>query len=568
MKQIVLMGNPNVGKSVVFSRLTGADVISSNYPGSTVDYTRGRMCLEGTVEEIIDAPGTYSLTPTNKAEEVAAKMLEEADLIVNVIDATNLERNLFLTLELIESGKPMVIALNMWDDAMKRGITIDYEQLQKTLGVQVVPTTALSGEGIHCLVESFEHARADRRSPTTEEDKWVTIGAITKEIQQIIRRHPTLADRIASASIRPMTGVPVAIGVLFLAFWVVRLIGESLIAYVFEPLFELYRPLAMAISDWLGPGFLQELLIGQLFDGQIDYVQSMGLLTTGLFVPIGMVLPYIVAFYLTLAILEDSGYMPRLATLTDTFFHRLGMHGHGIIPLFLGLGCNVPGALAVRCMETRKQRFISATLLAIAVPCMAQIAMIFAILGPYGMKYILLVVGTLIIVYIVAGLLLNRFVKGESPEICLEIPPYRMPHARTVLKKTWMRVRGFLGEAIPYLFLGILIVNILYLVGFLQWLGMLLAPITTGLFGLPQDATTALLMGFLRKDLAVGMLLPLGMTAIQLVIAVTVLTIYFPCVATFAVLIRELGLRDMAKSAALMIATALIVGTSLNLILN
>jgi len=568
MKQIVLMGNPNVGKSVVFSRLTGADVISSNYPGSTVDYTRGRMCRGGAIEEIIDAPGTYSLTPSNKAEEVAAKMLEEADLIVNVIDATNLERNLFLTLELIETGKPLVIALNMWDDAVKRGIIIDYNQLEETLGVAVVPTTALSGEGFNNLVEHFESAKADTHSPTTEEEKWVAIGAITKAVQQITHRHPTLTDRIASASIQPMTGVPIAIGVLLLAFWVVRLIGESLIAYVFEPLFELYRPVAMAISDFLGQGFLQELLIGQLFDGQIDYVQSMGLLTTGLFVPIGMVLPYIVAFYLTLAILEDSGYMPRLATLTDTFFHRLGMHGHGIIPLFLGMGCNVPGALAIRCMETRKQRFISATLLAIAVPCMAQIAMIFAILGPYGLKYILLVVATLIIVYIIAGLILNRFVKGESPEICLEIPPYRMPHAKTVLKKTWMRVRGFLGEAIPYLFLGILLVNILYMVGFLQWLGMLLAPITTGLLGLPQEATSALLMGFLRKDLAVGMLLPLGMSAIQLVIAVTVLTIYFPCVATFAVLVRELGLRDMAKSAALMIATALVVGTSLNLILT
>jgi ferrous iron transport protein B len=568
MKKIVLMGNPNVGKSVVFSRLTGARVISSNYPGSTVDFAKGRMHTRTGIAEIIDAPGTYSLQASNKAEEVAALMLDQADLVINVVDATNLERNLFLTLELLETGKPVVVALNIWDEAVRNGIEIDYLALEKELGVPVVPVVALSGEGIRDLVKHIDEVSARPAPvPVTDEEKWIRIGSITRNVQTIRHRHPTIKDRISHASIMPVTGVPIAIGVILLSFLVVRIIGETMIQFIFDPLFELYLPFVTALSDWLGPGILQEILIGNLIDGQIDYVQSLGILTTGLYVPLGMVLPYIISFYLTLSILEDSGYLPRLATLADSVFHRLGMHGYGIVPLFLGMGCNVPGALATRCLETRKQRFISATLLAIAVPCMAQLAMIFGVLGSYGLYYILLVIVTLIIVYIAAGLILARFVKGESFEICLEIPPYRMPDPGIIAKKTWMRVRGFLGEAIPYLFVGILIVNILYATGFLEWLGNLFAPITAGLLGLPKEATTALLMGFLRKDLAVGMLIPLGMSPDQLVIAVTVLTIYFPCVATFAVLVRELGYIDMLKSTVIMVATALIVGTAMRIAL-
>jgi ferrous iron transport protein B len=568
MKKIILMGNPNVGKSVVFSRLTGARVISSNYPGTTVDYTHGRTCLGKEPYEIIDAPGTYSLAPTNKAEEVAHDILAEGDVILNVVDATNLERNLLLTLELLETGKPLLIALNLWDEAKTTGIHINVQALSELLGVPVIPTVALSGEGIRELVGRIPDARPGTRFDLPrDEEKWQEIGSIIKAVQQVRHRHPTLGDRLAAASIRPATGVPMAIMILLLLFWIVRLIGEGLITLIFNPLFELYRPLITEFSNWLGPWVLQELLIGKLFNGEIDFVQSLGLLTTGLYVPIAMVLPYIIAFYLMLAVLEDSGYLPRLSTLSDTVFHRIGMHGYGIVPLFLGLGCNVPGVLATRTLETRKQRFIAATLISISVPCMAQTAMIFGVLGPYGAGYIALVFLTLLTVYLSTGLVLNRIMRGISPEICMEIPPYRLPEPGIIAKKTWMRIRAFLMEAIPYLFLGVLLVNVLYLTGFLDWLGALFSPVISGLLGLPPDAATALLAGFLRKDLAVGMLLPLGMTPAQLVIAITVLTIYFPCVATFAVLFRELGVRDLACATGIMIGVSLVAGTLLRIIL-
>ena len=560
MKKIVLMGNPNVGKSVVFSRLTGANVIASNYPGTTVDFYEGSMRLEGEHVKIIDAPGTYSLKPTNKAEEVSASLFEDADIIINVVDATNLERNLYLTLEILEREKPTVIALNLWDETKHLGIEIDYKKLEEMLGVPVVPTVALTGEGIKELVERLKEAKKVEFPRLSEDEKWVKIGKIIKEVEAIKHHHHTLRERLSDITIKPVTGIPIAIIIVAFSFFVVRIIGEGLITYVFDPLFDAYYPVATGISNFLGSGIIHDILIGTLIDGKIDYMQSMGLLTTGLYVPFGAVLPYIISFYFTLSLLEDSGYLPRLATLVDNIFHKLGMHGHGIVPVFLGLGCNVPGVLSSRALETRKQRFISATLTAISVPCMAQTAMIFGILGPYGMRYIAMVYATLFAVFIIAGLLLNKFVKGESPEIFLDIPPYRRPSMKAIAKKTWMRIRWFLEDAIPWLFLGVLLVNILYAIGFLQWLGNVFSPITSGWLGLPDESTTALLIGFLRKDLAVGMLLPLGMKPMQLVIATTILAIYFPCIATFAVMLKELGIKDLMKSVAIMIATALIVG--------
>jgi len=567
--KIVLMGNPNVGKSVVFSRLTGAEVITSNYSGTTVDFCHGHMRVEDRKFDIIDAPGTYSLQPTNKAEEVAVDMLEQADVVVNVVDATNLERNLFLCLELLESGKPVVIALNMWDETKHQGIEIDVEELEEMLKVPVVPTVALTGEGISELVDRFDHAASPEEfRPTSDEARWITIGNITKKVQTVTHKHHTFNDRISEATIKPLTGIPIAVGVIFLAFSLVRLIGEGIIGYVMDPLFELYRPLVMHVSEYLGgAGLAHDILVGELVGGEIDFVQSLGVITTGLYVPFGMVLPYIVAFYLMLALLEDTGYLPRLATLTDNIFHKLGMHGHGIVPVFLGMGCNVPGTLAIRALETRKQRFIAATLLAISVPCMAQTAMIFGILAPHGVGYLMMVFITLFLVYVTAGLFLNRFVKGESPEIFLEIPPYRRPSIKTMLKKTWMRVRWFLAEAVPWMLIGVLLINILYAVGFFDLLGSLFAPLMEGWLGLPSDAAPAILIGFLRKDLAVGMLLPLGLSAAQLVIAAVMLTMYFPCVATFVVLMKELGLKDMLKASFMMVFMSLTVGGILRLIL-
>lgn len=572
MKKILLMGNPNVGKSVIFSRLTGANVIVSNYPGTTVDFTKGIMRIGGHKAELIDVPGVYSLEPTNTAEEVAVGMVDEGDIIINVVDATNLERNLYQTLELIERDIPMIVVLNMWDETKHSGITINLEKLEKLLEVPVVPTVALTGEGIKTLQSGLKKICSSSTKPKIRtkkpiKDKWSHIGEIIQEVQKVEHRHHTTLELISDLTVKPGTGLPIALVVMLLTFIFIRFIGEGLITYISDPLFDLYMPYVTALSNVLYPGILHDILIGRLIDGQIDYIQSMGLLTTGLYVTFGMVLPYIIAFYLGLSFIEDTGYLPRLSVLVDNIFHRFGLHGYAIVSVFLGMGCNVPGALSIRILETRKMRFIAATLLSIAVPCMAQTAMIFGILGSYGIKYILMVITALAVTYIIMGLLLKRIIKGESPELFCEIPPYHRPSGRAVMKKTWMRIRSFLIEAIPFVFLGVVLVNILYITGIIDILGDILSPVVSGIWGLPQAAAGALLIGFLRKDVAVGMLVPLDMSPQQLVIAVTILTIYFPCVATFVVLFRELGIRDLIRSTLLMIFTALIVGGVMRIIL-
>jgi len=569
LRKILLMGNPNVGKSVVFSRLTGVRVIASNYPGTTVGYTQGLSKIGEEVAEVIDVPGTYGLEPSSEAEEIALKMLATGDVVINVVDATNLERNLNLTLQLLEKGVPMVVALNMWDDVGHRGINIDLKKLEALLKVPVIPTVAVAGQGIKELAESIPAARAPSLPPIGHDERWATIGSIVEQVQQVTHRHHTRLERLEDASVRPITGIIIAAAVLAGTFFGIRFVGESLITYVLDPIFEhLWTPVILWLSDLMGgAGILHAALLGKIGAGEVNYVESFGLLTTGLYVPLAMVLPYIVSFYLVLGLLEDIGYLPRLAVLMDTIMHRLGLHGYAIIPTLLGLGCNVPAILATRILESKRERFIAATLISIAVPCAALQAMVFGLVGERGIQYVAMVYGTLFLVWVILGLILHRCIKGFSPELLIEIPPYRMPPWRTVLQKLWLRVHGFLREAIPIILGAVLVMNILYALGVFNAIADFTAPVVTGLLGLPKEAVVALAIGFLRKDVAVGMLAPLALTSEQLVVGSVVLAMFFPCIATFVVLLRELGTTGMLKAAAIMFIVSLSVGGLLNVIL-
>jgi ferrous iron transport protein B len=278
------------------------------------------------------------------------------------------------------------------------------------------------------------------------------------------------------------------------------------------------------------------------------------------------VLPFLIPFYLVLGFLEDIGYLPRLSVLLDALMHKVGLHGAAILPCVLGMGCSVPAVLAAGMMESPKQRFLAITLMTMAIPCASQSAMVFGMLAPYGLKYIAMVYLTLMLTFVVTGNLLHRFIGGESPEIFLEIPPYRMPDARSLLKKTYFRTREFLKEAVPYIALGMVVMSLFEITGLMALIGELLRPVVSGLLGLPSDAATALIIGFLRKDIGIGMFAPFGMTPQQLVVASVVLAMYFPCVATFMVMLKELGLSGTMKSVGLRLVAALIVGTLLNLI--
>ncbi|MBW1803408.1 MAG: ferrous iron transporter B, partial [Deltaproteobacteria bacterium] len=345
---------------------------------------------------------------------------------------------------------------------------------------------------------------------------------------------------------------------------------ETLIRYLFEPLFEnLWAPLMLRLSWKLGSdGILHDILVGKLTEGGIDFGESFGLLTTGLYVPLGAVLPYVFSFFIVLSFLEDSGYLPRLVVLMDSLMHRIGLHGMSIIPMLLGFGCNVPGALATRILENKRQRFITATLMSIAIPCMALQAMVIALAGEHGALALLIIFGALFMVWLGLGLILNKILKGESPELLIDIPPYRIPYFPGLLKKIWARLFWFLREAVPWVLIGVFLANILYTLGIIDFIGKMAEPVMKGVFGLPPEAVGALVLGFLRKDVAVGMLKPLRLSFDQVIVASVVLSMYFPCVATFTVLLKVFGLLDMIKAAAIMVASALIVGGLLNFALT
>jgi len=562
------VGNPNVGKSVIFSRLTGIQVVVSNYPGSTVEFKQGFFKTGEEKSEIVDVPGIYSLDSTNEAEEVAVQMLDKGDVVICVFDATRLERGLPLALQLLEKKKPMLVALNIWDEALHRGVQLDIQALETILGVPVIPTVAVTGEGIKELVSRIPQAREPEFPGMPPGERWRKIGEIVSRVQTITHRHHSVRERLEDFSIHPVGGILLAALVIAASFVFIRTLSEGLIAYGIEPLFEgVYKPVLVRLSDALGAGTIwHEILIGKLIGGQVDFVQSFGLLSTGLFVPLGMVLPYILSFYIVLGLLEDSGYLPRLAVLMDGLMHRVGLHGYAMIPNILGIGCNVPGIMATRILESRRERFIACTLISIGVPCAALHAMIFGLVGDRGVQYVLIVYGTLFTVWVSLGIFLNALVKGFAPELFIEIPPYRAPLASVVLKKLWMRMKGFFKEAIPIVLIGVFLVNLLHVIGVFQSIARACAPVVSRLLGLPQDAVVALVIGFLRKDVAVGMLAPLDLTNKQLVVGCVVLAMFFPCIATFAVMLRELGWRDMLKSTAVMIFFSVLVGTGLNML--
>jgi ferrous iron transport protein B len=608
---ILLVGHPNVGKSVLFSRMTGVRTIASNYPGTTVDYTKGTTRFEGQNYNVVDAPGTYSLEPLDEAAEVAVDLIDEAKRIINVVDATHLERQLPLTIELLAQDKPMVVALNMSDEARHRGIEIDVRKLSDKLGVTIISTVARSGEGVKRLIQatlalpvkspfpcqdqtghpghhphiphhSKEEGKHDHRH-LAKDDIWSRIGAIVGDVQTLHDHRHTFGEWLEDISVHPVWGGFAAVFVVFLSFAIVRIIGEFLIGgcigifgepwivlpFGTEALFDTaWKPLMMKLSNLLREdGFLHQLLIGSLINGEIDFGQSFGLLTSGLFIPLGVVLPYIFSFYLILSLLEDTGYLPRLAIFLDNIMHWFGLHGYAIIPTLLGLGCNVPGVMATRILESRRQRFITATLISIAVPCAALQAMIIGLVGKRGIGPVLLVYSILFLTWMIIGLVLRYTTKGFLPELLIEIPPYRTPSFLALCSKMWMRVWGFLKEALPVVMAAIFIVNLLYVFKVFEHIAHLTAPVVTRLWGLPEEAIVPLLIGILRKDVAIGMLAPIELTTHQLITGSVILAMFFPCIATFVILFRELKFRDSLKAIGVMLLTVMIVGTAVNFFL-
>jgi len=394
----------------------------------------------------------------------------------------------------------------------------------------------------------------------TADERWDLIEEISNKVLTFGKFKHTLKDALGELTVKPLTGIPIAITVLY-GFWSVfsSFAGTLCTDGFFVKLFDgHFLPWIQSVFPGVG-GWFYYIFVGD--PAADNCFEAFGVLTSGLFVAIGVVLPAIFIFYLMMALLEDVGYMPRLAVLVDTVFHRIGLHGYAIVPSILALGCNVPAVTATRILETKKQRFIMMTLLAIFIPCGAQLGIMQEVI-PESIGIVLLY---LIFGYFIFGFILNKLVPGKSPEILIDVPPYQKPMWNNIARKLRMRLGGFLKTAVPFVLLGCVIVNILYLAGTIDWLAKTLTPLLTGWFGVPGETVGPLIAAFLRKDLAVAQLSTIEMSKYQMITSVVLVSIYFPCIATFVMLLKE-GWKNLIGSFAVLVTVIFLYGGLINLI--
>lgn len=565
----LLAGNPNVGKSLIFSRLTGIGIISSNFPGTTVGLNFGQTQFDGESYDIIDIPGLYRLEEEWLIEGRKRNLFKELeyDFIVCVADASHLERNLYFLLEIMQLKKPVILLLNKFDEAQRKGINIDVKELEKLLGIPVIPTVATTGEGLKDLayqaarVASHKTAESPLVIPPTPEGKWHAIGHIIHKVQTVRHKHPSFWEKLQGWATTPATGLPIALAVLIVSFFLVRFVGENLINLL-DPLYEnYYVPLLERVFGAWKDNYLGLLLLG---DGGETYF---GLLTDGLHIALIDVMSYVLAFYALLGFLGELGYLPRLAVLLDGLLHKIGLHGYGSLPIMLGFGCKVPAVMGIRVLETRRERIIALALILVLAPCISQTAMIISILSPYGLKYMLIVFFALFVNGIVAGTILNKLMKGETPELFMEIPSWQVPKIRPLLRKLWIRMKEYLCDALPLILMGILFVDLMQLSGVTNWVARIARYPVEYLLGLPAETTPLLILGFLRKDVSIALLEPFHLAPQAIVVACVFMAMYLPCVATFFVMLRESGWKDTLRVVALTLGLAFVSAFVLRLIL-
>lgn len=570
-RKVVLAGNPNVGKSAVFHALTGVYVEVSNFPGTTVDISSGRM---GQMM-IYDTPGVYGISQFNEEERVAREVILQADVVVNVVDAAHLDRDLFLTLQLLDMGFPAVVALNMMDEAKAQGMAIDLAALSDALGVEVVPMVATRGQGVEQLRKAIGRARPGRVTPAVqkllpqvspaadalliaEDDEdacrrqGVTPPGTREEVYRVRRER---ADEIAAEVVRETSeGASLSVR---LGRWSLHPLWGSLM--LIATMIGIYYILAVGIAQWV-VGITEEAGMGgyyipwitdlgsrlmspDSFLGQVLFGEF-GLLTMTVSYILGLLLPMVLGFYLILSFMEDSGYLPRVAVLVDRWMNKVGLNGRAIIPTILGFGCVTMATMSTRLMGSQRERTIASFLLSLAIPCSAQLAVIATMLAPLGPGYFVLFGLLLFLVYGLAGVLLNRFLPGESTPLMIDLPPLRWPNLGNMLRKTFLKSKMFLFEAGPIFAAGSVLISVMAAWGILDRLQRGLAPITEGWLGLPRETANAFIMGFVRRDFGAAGLYGLPLTPHQIMVALTTITLFVPCIASVMILLKERGRRE------------------------
>ncbi len=565
--KIALVGNPNVGKSVVFGRLTGRYATVSNYPGTTVAIISGRALIGGEVCDVIDTPGVNALEGVLSEDERITRhllMTGGAELVVQVADARNLRRALMLTSQIADAGLPMILVLNMLDEAHARGITIDADGLSEHLGIPVIEAVAPEGRGVAELREalpSADRARAAHHGRMSHVE-WADATAVS------FRRMNTaslgrLQEWTGRAVREPLTGLPILALVLYATYLFVGVFGaQTLVGVLENGLFKtVINPAATTAAAHIPFAIVRDFLVG-------DY----GLVTMGLTYAIAIVLPVVTTFFLMFGFLEDSGYIPRLAIFSDRLFRSMGLNGKAVLPMILGLGCDTMATMTTRILGTPKERLIAITLLALGVPCSAQLATIMGILGGISMWALLLLFAVVLSQMMLVGFLAARALPGDRSDFILELPPIRLPRLRNLVTKTAIRVRWYLGEAVPLFLIGTALLFVLDRLGALDELTRAARPIVTGALGLPPESAGVFVMGFLRRDYGAAGLFRMAhngsLTGVQSVVALTVMTLFVPCLANLLMIVKERGVRIGLAILVAVTVIALGTGSILNFALS
>ena len=560
--RIALVGNPNVGKSVVFGRLTGRYVTVSNYPGTTVAVTRGRSTVGAEVCDVIDTPGVNALEgPLSEDEKVTRDLLHGGgvELVVQVADARNLRRALTLTSQIADLRLPMILVLNMIDEARTRGVDVDAAGLAAEIGIPVIEAVAPEGRGLSELRDALAvPARASAAADAGQAHAaWA--DAMTRRFRTVGRISTGRVQEWLGRAVRePLTGIPILLAVLYLTYLVVGVFGaQTLVGLLEEDLFGRYlNPWAAAAASYIPYAAARDFLVG-------DY----GLISMGLTYAVAIVLPVVTTFFLVFGFLEDSGYIPRLAIFSDRLFRAMGLNGRAVLPMVLGLGCDTMATMTTRILATPKERLIAILLLALGVPCSAQLATIMGILGGISFAALVTLFAVVLTQMVLVGFLAARVLPGDRSDFVMELPPLRMPRMRNLVTKTLVRVKWYLGEAVPLFLIGTGLLFVLDRVGGLDAIASASRPVVTGLLGLPPRAAEVFVMGFLRRDYGAAGLFKMAhdgsLSNVQAVVALTVMTLFVPCVANFLMIVKERGLR--IGLAILSFVTLIAVGTGVAL---
>ncbi|MCK9319097.1 ferrous iron transport protein B [Methanoculleus sp.] len=607
--RFALVGNPSVGKSLIFNQLTGLGVEVSNYPGTTIELQRGNTCFQREIVELVDLPGVYSLDGNSDEETLVRGFLEQqdTDAVIAVMNVTRLERNLYLLLQVAEYGLPMVVVLNMADEAVKQGLEIDPGPIRDLLGVNVVLTAASQGKNIDRIIPAAlaasrpvaveipydHHVEAAVRSlgKMFGADRTGSLRALLGfgDNPELLEAARTIADEIESRHRMTVAQIIAAnrhnfahnIADLTLKEEVVlpQTDLDSVLTRVFPGIPILLGILVgMLLVVFIVGSFLEEMIVGLLDVFAVQPFLALGLpplaealgtsLLLALQAGLGIAFPYVFLFYIIISVLEDSGYMTRAAFLADNAMHRVGMHGGAVIPFTLAFGCNVPAIMSIRLLHSRRERII-ASFLVTMVPCSARTVIIAGIVAGFvGIGAAFSVYAVVFLLILVTGLVLSRVTPGERFGMIMEMVPLRRPDPKLVVKKAWSRLSEFLFIAMPLLLAGSVVLGLLEFFGIMAIFEGIVEPYTMALLGLPGYSATALIFGILRKEMAFETLAILAGTAdlgavlssLQLYIFAIVTVLFVPCLATITVLLREVGSRITLAITFYTVALGLLVG--------